>query len=603
MRQLLKAAQARKLDRVAAAYAVAGWILVQAASIALPTFGAPEWALRMFIVAILVGFPLTLALAWVTAPQPRGGHGTAHFATRTDFVLLVLLGIVAIFSAVQFGYFALHKPTTSEPSALAPPAAPAQMAAAEASIAVLPFVNLSGNPAKEYFSDGISEELLNDLANIPALRVASRTSSFAFKGKNQDIKEIARILGVRAVLEGSVREDGKRIRITAQLINAADGYHLWSENYDRELTSVLAVQDEIARAITIALTHKLLAATTTPAGKPASINPDAYRKYLEGQYYLGPRTEGGVTKAVKLFEEATALQPDFADAFAALGRAYINHAENHPDQKNLIPAAEAALARALELDPNNLSALATHLDLALHKLDWQTASADALRMLTINPHSDIVLHEMFRYYQILGFPDRALVAARGAAELNPLSFVDKLNVAAALIHIARFDEAAIAAQQALKLQPDQPYVKSMLCTAYARSNRVAEARAIADEFSRANAKDLSEGCLFDIAVGEKRLVEAGKIMDGIAAKYPAIDFSATDLGDNYAVAGHFDKASTWLERAYADKEFALFTIPYDAAISREYFETPRWKTLWSRPRVLDWQAAHDKLAAEIAKGG
>lgn len=600
MRQLLKAAQARKLDRIAAAYAVTGWILVQAASITFPSFDAPPWAMRVFIIAVLVGFPLTLIMAWLVTPAPKHA-GKAQVSTRTDMTLLSLLGLIAVLAAAQFAYELWRLPNTAETNA-GPVSTSSAPAPSEGSIAVLPFVNMSGDPKKEYFSDGISEELLNDLANIPALRVASRTSSFAFKGKNEDIKKIAQVLGVRAVLEGSIREDGKRIRITAQLINAADGYHLWSENFDRELTNVLVIQDEIAHAITKALTNKLLLGTTT-AGKPASIDPEAYKKYLEGQFYFGPRTKDGVTRAVALFKDVTQLQPDFADGFAALGRALINHSEDFPEDRTLIPSAETALARALELDPNNLSALGSHLDLALHKLDWTAAEADANRMLAINPHSAITLHEMFRFYQIMGFPERALIAARSASELDPLSFVDKLNVAAALIHLARFPEAAGAAQAALKLEPDQPYVQSQLCTGYARGGRSADARKLADQFKAKGLDEIYQGCMFDIAVGENRSADAEKILDAFAAQFPNVGMSATDIADNYAAAGIFEKAMTWLDRAYDAKEFALFTIPYDAAIAPAFFQTPKWKAFWNRPLIKDWQAAHDRLEAEFAKGG
>lgn len=599
MHRLLKAAQARKLDRIAAAYAVGGWILVQAASITFPTFGAPGWMLKVFIVAVLLGFPLTLGIAWVMAPhrQVAKGHSRLAPTTRTDIVLLSLLGLVI---AVSFGQFVFK--FTSEPEATPAreqPGTSTPAVAPEASIAVLPFVNLSGDPKKEYFSDGISEDLLNNLSNQPELRVAARTSSFAFKGKNEDIKEIARKLNVRHILEGSIREEGNRIRITAQLINAADGYHVWSQSYDRELTSVLVVQDEIARAISAALTHKLLPAKSAAASK--SVDPEAYRKYLQGQAYLGPRRPEGIAKAVELFKEATSLQPDFADAYAALGRALINHAENRREQRSLISDAEAALARALELDPNNLGALATHLDLALHKLDWQTAAADARRMQAINPHSSTVLHEMFRYYQFLGFPQEALAAAQAAAILDPLAFVDRLNVTAGLIHIARNAEAVLAAQRALELEPDQPYMLALLCTAYARNGQIKEARAVAETLPKEGG--YKDGCHFDIAVSASRLDEARKLVDKLAAQFPDVELSVTDFGDLYAVANDFDKAMKWFERAYAQREAALFTIPYDKTIAAAFFQDPRWQELSRRPLFKEWQAAHDKLAAELAQGG
>ena len=223
-------------------------------------------------------------------------------------------------------------------------------------------------------------------------------------------------------------------------------------------------------------------------------------------------------------------------------------------------------------------------------------------MLAVNPHSAVTLHEMFRFYQILGIPERALVAARGGCS-DPLSFVDKLNVAAAFIHIARFEEAAAAARDALKLEPDQPYVESQLCTGLARSNRAGEARMLADKFGTKKLDEIREGCLFDIAIGENRLADAQHILDGVAAKYPNIGMSATDVADNYAVAGGFDAAMKWLDRAYDDKEFALFTIPYDKAIPPAFFETPKWKEFWGRPLIKDWQAAHDRLEGEFARGG
>ena len=194
-------------------------------------------------------------------------EGAAPTGSRhMDIALLTALGVVIALSIGQFAYEFSHQQTVprSAASATAPFSTPKTVSAAEASIAVLPFVNMSGDPSKEYFSDGVSEELLNDLANNPGLRVAARTSAFAFKGKNEDIQKIALTLHVRAILEGSVREIGDHLRITAQLINAADGYHLWSATYDRDLTDILVVQDDIARAITTALAQKLLVRATGP---------------------------------------------------------------------------------------------------------------------------------------------------------------------------------------------------------------------------------------------------------------------------------------------------------------------------------------------------
>jgi tetratricopeptide (TPR) repeat protein len=370
------------------------------------------------------------------------------------------------------------------------------------------------------------------------------------------------------------------------------------------MTGMLTLEDDIARAITAAITHKILPAPRAAlAGRPASIDPDVYRKYLEGLHDMAPRDEAGVTKAVALFRDVTAAQPDFAAGFAALGRALINHAEDHPRQRELLPEAEAALARALALDPNNIDALGAHADLALHRQDWRTAAADAKRMRAISPHSNAVLHEMFRYYQHLGFPEQALEAAEGAALLDPLSVVDHYNVTVALIHLARFGEAVPAAQAALALAPDQDFIRAVLCTAYAHAGEAGKARSIAAQFTKAHDKPDADGCLFDIAVGEGRLSDARKINDAFAAQYPAGPMDAVSLADNLAVMGDAHAAVQWMERAYPQKEYGLFEIPFDRSIPRAVFADPGWKALMQRPLFRDWQAAHDRLAAELGVSG
>lgn len=594
MRRFLQLAQARNLDRIAVAYAVGGWILVQGASIVFPAFDAPAWTLRIFIVAIVLGFPLALTIAWFAAPQRELTDATPGGASHREVVLLALLGVVLLLSVGE-AIFVIRR----APPSLAP--ASGGIAPSEASIAVLPFVNMSGDPKREIVSDGISEELLNDLSNIAALRVAARTSSFAFKGRNEDIKQIAHLLGVRTILEGSIREDGEQVRITAQLINAMDGYHLWSATYDRELTSILTLEDEIARAITSALTHRLLGTPSAPlVGRPGAIYPEAYREYLEGLHELAPRTPAGVAKAVLLFRHVVALQPDFADGFAALGRALINHAENHPEETKWMPRAEAALSRALSLDPNNVNALSAHLDLALHKLDWPVAGADAKRLKAINPNNYAVLHEMFRYYQLLGFPERALAAVQAAVKLNPLSFVDRFNAVAALIHNGRYVEAVDAAHAGLALEHDQTELLAMLCTADAQSHRLDDARAVLLQLSKGKDETSRALCAFDIAVGEKRPADAVQVVDALASQFPRGDLGAGDIIESYAKAEDFGKAAQWLSRAYDARDFTLFALAYTRSIPPAFFETAPWKALLQRPLLKDWQAAHDKLAADLA---
>ncbi|HEY1638454.1 MAG TPA: hypothetical protein VGF62_08020 [Rhizomicrobium sp.] len=593
--RLFQAIQARKLDRLAAAYAVGGWLLVQAASIALPAFDVPGWVLKALILFTLLGFPLTLTLGWMGARHLPGMPLATPRRPRAHLAAMALLGLVLVLATAE----AVYRLSRQDIGNRAATAGVAISGPAPTSIAVLPFVNMSGDPKQDYFSDGISEELLNDLANIPELRVVARSSSFAFKGKNENIKSIARLLAVRSIVEGSVREVGEHLRIHAELINASSGYDLWSASFDRDLTDALALQDEIGRSIVAALTHKLLPKKAA-SGRPNSIDPEAYRAFLEAQSALGPRTQAGSEKAVALFNEALVRQPNFAEAYAGLARAYINVAAYHSERKELLPAAQAALSKALALDPKNLTALDSHLDLALQRMDWRTALADAGRLQSTNPHSQAVLHEMFRYYQVTGFPEEALHAAQGAAQLNRLSLVDRLNVAVAFLHLARWNEAAKAAEDALALSPGQPDVLDSLCEAYSRSNRLADARKVQTRLSNMREAEAASDCAFAIAIGEGNLKMARAMTDKLAAQFPHGDYGALDIGDDYAIAGAYPEAIKWLTRSYDQHEFTFFTLPYDRAIAPAFFQTRGWKALWQRPLVQQWQAAHDQIARDVA---
>ena len=280
--------QQRKVIKVGAAYLVAGWLAVQAASIGFPAFEAPGWALRVFIFIVLLGFPVALVLAWMLVVTPQGVQ-----VEKAPFGNKRILAIAAALAALAIGWCLRGMPATRE--------------AGEdlRSIAVLPFVNMSGEEDNEYFSDGISEEILNVLARTPDLRVAARTSSFAYKGQAREIPDIARDLEVRMVLEGSVRRQGERVRITAQLIDASNGFHLWSQTYDRELKDIFAIQDEIAQAIAKELDLKMGGAPGSstapePASTPAT-DLAAYDLYLKGLTLWQARGAANLYEAERLF--------------------------------------------------------------------------------------------------------------------------------------------------------------------------------------------------------------------------------------------------------------------------------------------------------------
>ena len=605
MQSLLRELQDRKLDRVAAAYGVTAWLIVQAASIGLPTFGAPGWVMKVVIVAAMAGFPLALWITWHVVPHPHGRHRFQARNATTDIILLTLLGAVVLVSAAQlaalFGILPwVQKSAPGTPAAVSPAQAEQNLLAPPASIAVLPFLNMSGDPAKEYFSDGISEELLNQLANAPALRVAARTSCFAFKGKNEDIRTIAHALNVRAVLEGSVREDGQHIRITAQLINAANGYHLWSHSYDRDLRNILEVQDEIASAITASLTHTLLG---KPGGRPAAhrapIDPGGYRKYLQGQYFAALKTDDGDKKAVELFKQVNKVLPDFAPAYAALGRSYVHMAEFHNRPADLLSEADAALRQALKLDPKNLEALSSHLQLALMHWDWKAAGSDANRLQSLNPHSVFTLRGMNAYYGSLGFPEQQSAALREATRLDPLSFVDLNNLATVYYYLGRFKESASAANDSLALKPNRALAIYTLCSAYAGQRRTSDTRILIGQLLVLHEPDASRGCSLRAAVVGGQLQQAHTLADTIAGGFPTFVFDETDVGTFYLAAGDPAKAGIWFKRAFDHRAQDLFAVSYFPTTPSTLNTMPEWVALKQTPEAKAWQAAHDQIGAKL----
>ena len=599
MQSLFRVIQQRKLDRVAAAYSVAAWLVVQAFSIALPTFGAPSWVLKIFIVLAVGGLPITLWIAWHMAPPRHRHHASPPVSTASDLALLALLATVIVVSAVEILSLEGLLPGLSRPPAAGNPTA--ESGVSKLSIAVLPFTNMSGDPSKDYFSDGISEELSNQLANAPDLRVAARTSCFAFKGKNQDIRKIGQALGVGTVLEGSVREDGRHIRITAQLINAADGFHIWSKTYDRDLSNILQLQDEIARAITASLTHRLLDNAPTGAQpKPSPIDPEAYRQYLQGQSFSARKTVEDDTRAIQLFKAVTMAQPGFAPAFAALGRTYVHYAEVQNQPADLVAAAEAALDRALTLDGRNLEALSSHLVVALMKWEWHVAAADARKLQSLNPHSVFTLRGLDAYYESLGFPEQQSAALREATRLDPLSFVDLNNLATVYNDRGEFAEAVSAANDALALFPGRALTLYTLCAAFAGLGREGRAQDLVQHLLAQHEIDASQGCALKRAAALGRMDEAHALADAIARRYPAFIFGDTYIGNFYLAAGDPAAALQWFRRAYESRDNALFALSYLPTTPREFLQSAAWNDLRRKPEAVAWQVAHDRLATELA---
>jgi TolB-like protein/Tfp pilus assembly protein PilF/predicted Ser/Thr protein kinase len=437
------------------------------------------------------------------------------------------------------------------------------------SIAVLPFVNMSGEQENEYFSDGLSEELLNALAKIPELRVAARTSSFQFKGKNEDLRVIGQKLGVGAILEGSVRKAGRHVRITAQLVKVEDGFHLWSETYDRELDDIFAVQDDIARSVSSALKVTLLG-KGTPSAAPGG-NAGAYTLYLQGKYFADRRRREDLEKAVSYFEQALKLDPGHA-------RAWVGLAGAHSSQANLayIPVDEGyrkareEVEKALELDPNLAEAHAALGSIRVtYDWDWSGADAAFKRALDLEPGNATVVRGAAGLAATLGRAEEAIRLDRRAVELDPLNVRAHTALGLDAWYAGRLDEAEAAFRKVLELNPEYPAAHVNLgCVSLALSNPEAALQEMERE------KDpiwLRYGqALAYHALDRKK--EADAALDDYIDQNK--ETGAFQVAEVHAFRGEKDKAFEWLERAYAQRDGGLTQMKGD----------PLLKSLESDPR-------------------
>ncbi|HEX7089092.1 MAG TPA: tetratricopeptide repeat protein [Longimicrobiales bacterium] len=456
----------RKVPRIAGAYLAGAFAVLQAGDILFDVLVLPRAVFRAVAALLILGFPATLVLAWMFDITPDGvrrarAPAGAARPPRGYFATLLAFGL----AIALLGVWAFLRPGTRDRTT-----APTAAIAAGPSIAVLPFEDFSPARDQEYFSDGLTEELLNVLAQVPGLRVAARTSSFAFKGKRIDAREIGRRLDVGTVLEGSVRKAGNTLRITAQLINVEDGFHLWSQHYDRELTDIFAIQDEIAGAIADALLPRLGAALAdgpagdrTPAAAARAAVPrlagtasiEAHDAYLLGLYHWNRRSLADLRRAVELFEEALRLDPDYARAHAGIALALSVMPFLDVDASTeALTRGKAAGLRALELDPQLPEAYAALGQIATYlEHDWAAADRYYRRARELNPNY-ATAHQWYAELQALrGRLGEALQAAQIARELDPLSPV--VNHVLGAVHLFRreFDDAERAYRRTLELDP------------------------------------------------------------------------------------------------------------------------------------------------------
>jgi len=453
----------RNVFRVGIAYAVTAWILLQVADLVLENLSAPPIVMKVFMLALAIGFPIALIFAWAFELTPEGlklekdvdrsqsiTHITAQRMNRNIIIALAIAVVLLLVDKFMPETATVAEQSTAQVEKVEAPA-PLPMKD-EKSIAVLPFVDMSPEGDQGYFADGISEEILNVLVKTHSLKVAGRTSSFQFRGRNEDLRTIGEQLGVENILEGSIRKANNRVRITAQLVKASDGFHLWSETYDRELTDIFAIQDEIARSITDALAIELnLAGTGNSLVSASTVNMEAYDRYLEARGLIAQRRD--FPRAIELLDEATQMDPQFAQGWAANAQAHtLSIYYLNVDGEATKKTAERLANRALEIDPNLSMAYSVLGDIYRDRNQWEQARQNYLRALSLNP-DEIEANE--QYAQMLwraSYNAEAFKYSARAVELDPLSLVN-LTVHAALRYISG-DRAGGVADMDRALQGD-----------------------------------------------------------------------------------------------------------------------------------------------------
>ena len=580
----IKELKRRNVIRVGVAYAVAAWILIEITATTFPILKLPDWSVTLVTVLVLMGFPLALIFAWAFELTPEGlklekhvvrGESITHTTGRKlDFVIIAMLVVALGF--FTYDKFVLDPGRDAAEIEAAVQVAQEQVASAverqdsAKTIAVLPFVNMSDDASNEYFSDGLSEELLNLLAKVPELRVAARTSSFSFKDQNLEIPVIAARLNVAHVLEGSVRKAGNQIRITVQLIKADDGFHLWSETYDRTLDNIFAIQDEIAAAVVDALKITLLGKEP----KATETNPEAYALYLQGRYFHNQRTEEGNKQAETLLKQSLEIDPGFAPAWTALGNVYNDQAGLfglRPIDEGY-ELARDAIQQALAIDPQYGPAYAA---LAMVEMfyDWDFTAAfeHQQQALALDPGDAAILQNTAALDNVLGRLDEAIDLQRQSIALDPLSPGGHIGLGITLYGAHRLEEAADSFQMAISLNPGRIFGHYFLGRVLLAQGDAPAALAVIEQetsdFFRLTGIAIVQHVLGDAEASDAALKE---LIECCAAG------GAYQVAQAYAFRGEIDHAFDWLEIAYNNRDAGMVFLLVDRLLANLH-DDPRWE--------------------------
>ena len=556
----------RNVYKVAVAYVVVAWLLIQAASIFLPAFDAPPWVMKLFIIVIIFGFPVALVLSWAFEVTPEGikleseieqSKSITRRTGRKIVAVTIALAVVAtgLFVYQLVGRDRWARRPDSETTEGGRPTATAGSLPAK-SIAVLPFDNLSGDPQNAYFSEGVQDEILTRLAKIADLKVISRTSTQRFKSAPEDLRQIAQQLGVANILEGSVQKANDQVRVNVQLISALTDAHLWADTYDRKLTDIFAVETEIAKTVADVLKAKLTGSEQHVIAARPTENSEAHQLYLKGRFFWNKRTGNDLKKSIDYFEQAIAADPSYALAYAGVADGYVFlPGYNAGAPRDCYPKAMAAAKKALELD-DTLAEAHTTLALAIwyYEFDFAQANREFQRAIELNPNYAIA-HQQYgnNTLSALGRFDDAIVEGKRAVELDPLSLIINADLGTDYYFARRYDESIAQLRKTVELDPGFYYVRLNLGEALAAKGAFDEAIAEYQKAQALNDDPFVLGLLGHAYASSGNKTEALKILDQLKELSKQHYVSAYSFAVLYVGLGDKEEALRWLEQGYQDR--------------------------------------------------
>jgi TolB-like protein/Tfp pilus assembly protein PilF len=559
----------RNVYKVAVAYAVVAWLVIQAASIFLPAFNAPQWAMQIIILILMIGFPVALAFSWAFEITPEGIkleseiEPTKSIARRTGRKIVAATIALAVVAAGLFVYQLVRTRSTITARQDASAARTEAATVSNKSIAVLPFDNLSGDPQNAYFSEGVQDEILTRLAKIAELKVISRTSTQRFKSVPSDLRQIAQQLGVANILEGSVQKANDQVRVNVQLINALTDAHLWADTYDRKLNDIFAVETDIAKTIADTLQAKLTGSEKIAITTKPTENPEAHELYLKGRYFWNRRTGANLQKAADYFQQAIGKDSRYALAFSGLADCHVllpAYAELGSNPRDELPKALEAARKAVELD-DTLCEAHTSLARALASdLQLAAANPEFKRAIELNPNY-ATAHQWFgEYLQSQGHLEEALSELKRAEELDPLSLIINSVLGFALDTVGKSDEAIAQLHKTIEIDPNFGNAHGQLGNVLEHRGRLREAVAEYEKGFNSVGSDPID--LADLAAAYSlagRKAEAQQLWEKLKSLSERQYVPAYSMAVVQLAFGDKDEAIRLLEKSYEDR------APFDSA--------------------------------------